>query len=186
MGRSDEQARDEILLARLHPRAALAAASLRPIGGERNAFDIAEMRNGHHHVLAVDQVFFLNLAFLVEDHRAARRGEFLPHGLELVLDDGLDARARAQDVEIVGDLSRELVELGLDLVAAERGEALEPQVENGLGLLGGEPRRCRPAVTLWRGSSISVDERRGGGAPASRGSSALRAPRWRPSRRGSA
>jgi hypothetical protein len=102
----------------------------------------------------VDQVFLLDLALLVDDHRAARRGEFLPHGSQLVLDDGLDARARAQDLEIVGDLFRELVELGLDLVPAERGEALQPQVENGLGLLGGEPRGAA-AVTLWRGSSIS-------------------------------
>ena len=62
------------------------------------------------------------------------------HRGELVLDDRLDARARAQDVEIVGDLGGELVELGLDLVAAERGEALQAQVEDGLGLLGGQPR----------------------------------------------
>ena len=73
-----------------------------------------------------------------------------------VLDDRLDAGARAQDVEIIGDLAGELVELGLDLVAAERGQPLQAQVEDGLGLLGGQPRRCRPADTLWRGSSISV------------------------------
>ena len=58
---------------------------------------------------------------------------------QLVLDDRLDARARAQDVEIVGDLGGELVELACDLVAAERGEALQAQVEDGLGLLVREP-----------------------------------------------
>ena len=51
----------------------------------------------------------------------------------------LDARARAQDVEIVGDLGGELVELVLDLVAAERGEALQAQVEDRARLHVGEP-----------------------------------------------
>ena len=123
------------------------------------------MRNGHHHVLAVDQVFLLDLALLVDDHRAARRGEFLPHGSQLVLDDGLDARARAQDLEIVGDLFRELVELGLDLVPAERGEALEPQVENGLGLLGGEPRGAGCGHLVARIVDQLDERRRRGGRP---------------------
>ena len=97
------------------------------------------MRDGDDHVLALDQVLVLDLAFLVDDDGAARRGELVLHGLELVLDDGLDARARAQDVEIVGDLVGELVELGLDLVAAERGQPLQAQIEDRLGLLGREP-----------------------------------------------
>ena len=37
--------------------------------------------------------------------------------------------------EIVSDFAGQLVELGLDLVAAERGEPLQAQIENGLGLL---------------------------------------------------
>ena len=111
MGGGDEQPGDEILLARLHAGAALAAALLRPVGRERHALDVAGMRDGDDHVLALDQVLVLDLAFLVDDDGAARRGELVLHGLELVLDDGLDARARAQDVEIVGDLGGELVEL---------------------------------------------------------------------------
>ena len=51
--------------------------------------------------------------------------------------------ARAQDVEIAGDLIGELVGLFGDLVAAERGQALQPQIEDGVGLLVGEPDRCR-------------------------------------------
>ena len=78
------------------------------------------------------------------------------HRGELVLDDGLDAGARAQDVEIVGDLGGELVELVRDLVAAERGQALQAQIEDGLGLLVRQPRRCRRSTTRWRGSSISA------------------------------
>ena len=113
------------------------------------------MGDRHHHVLAVDEVFFLHLAFLLEDDGAAGSGKLLPHRLELVLDDRLDARTRAQNVEVVGDLLGELVELGLDLVAAERGEALEAQVEDGLGLLGrelvGAGRRHRVARIVDQG-----------------------------------
>ena len=136
MRRGDEQAGDEILLARLHAGAAFAAAPLRPIGRERHALDVAGVRDGDDHILALDQVLVFHLAFLVEDHGAARRGELVLDGGELVLDDGLDAGARAQDVEIIGDFGGELVELGLDLVAAERGEPLQPQIEDRLGLLG--------------------------------------------------
>src|SRR5215813_7361474 len=138
VGRGHEQPRDEILLARLHPRPPLPTAPLRAIGRQRHALDVAEMGDRHHHVLAVDEVFFLHLAFLLEDDRAAGSGKLLPHRLQLVLDDGLDARTRAQNVEVVRDLLGELVELGLDLVAAERGETLETQVEDGFGLFGRE------------------------------------------------
>ena len=62
------------------------------------------------------------------------------HRGEFVLDDGLHAGARAQDVEIVGDLHRELVELFGNLLAAERGQPLQAQIENGLGLLERQPR----------------------------------------------
>ena len=135
----DEQPRDEILVARLHAGAALAAAPLRPVGRERHALDVAEMRDGHDHVLALDQVLVLDLVDLLDDLGAARRGEVLLHLGELLLDDRLDARARAQDVEIVGDLGGELVELVLDLVAAERGQALQAQVEDRARLHVGEP-----------------------------------------------
>ena len=102
------------------------------------------MRDGDDHVLARDQVLVLHLAGRFGDHGAARRGEFLLHRRQLVLDDRLDARARAQDVEIVGDLGGELVELFLDFVAAERGQALQAQIEDGLA-----PARPTAARCLW-------------------------------------
>ena len=50
----------------------------------------------------------------------------------------MHARARAQDVEIIGDLRGELVQLLGDLVAAERGQALQAQFEDGARLLLGQ------------------------------------------------
>ena len=62
------------------------------------------------------------------------------HRGEFVLDDGLDAGARAQDLEVVGDFHRQLVEFFGDFLAAERGQPRQPQFENGLGLLERQPR----------------------------------------------
>ena len=98
------------------------------------------MRDRDHHVLALDQVLVLDLAFLLDDDGLARGGEFVLHLGQFGLDDRLHAGARAQDVEIVGDLDRELVEFLGNLVAAERGQALQPQIEDGLGLLHRQPR----------------------------------------------
>ena len=140
VGVGDEQAGDEILLAGLHAGAALAAAALRPVGRQRHALDVAVMGDGDDHVLALDQVLVLHLAFLLDDDGAARGGELVLDRDHLGLDDRLDAGARAQDVEIVGDLGGELVELLLDFLAPERGEPLQAQIEDGAGLLGGEPR----------------------------------------------
>ncbi len=70
---------DEILVARLHAGAALAAAALRPIGRQRHALDVAGVRHGDDHVLALDQVLVLDLAFLLDDDGAARRGELRFH-----------------------------------------------------------------------------------------------------------
>ena len=75
--RGDEDLRDEILVARRHAGAALAAAALRAIGRERHALDVALVADGDDAVLALDQVFVLDLAFDVDDLGLARRGELV-------------------------------------------------------------------------------------------------------------
>ena len=57
---------------------------------------------------------------------------------QLALDDGDDAGAGAQNLQIVGDLAAELGQLVADLVAAERGQALQAQIEDGARLLLGQ------------------------------------------------
>src|SRR3981189_371988 len=110
MGRSHEQSGDKILVAGLHARPALAAAALRTVGRQRHALDVAGMRDRDHHVLALDQVLVLDLVLLLGDLGLARSGEVALHLGEFGLDDGLHAGARTQDVEVVGDLNRQLVE----------------------------------------------------------------------------
>ena len=58
---------------------------------------------------------------------------------EFVADDGVEPLAAAQDVEIVLDLLAERLQLVADLVAAERGQALQAEVQDGAGLGLGEP-----------------------------------------------
>ena len=70
---------------------------------------------------------------------AARRGEIVLHRAQFVLDDVLDAGARAQDIEVVGNFGGELIQLVGDLVAAERRQALQAQIEDGAGLFVGQP-----------------------------------------------
>ena len=142
MGRGDEQASDEILLARLHAGAALAAATLGTIGRERDPLDVAGVRNGDDHLLALDEILFLDLDFRPGDLGTTRRVELVLDRCELVSDDRADARAAAKDFKIIGDFLAELVELGLDLVAPERSQPLQSQVENGLGLLFRKPDRA--------------------------------------------
>ncbi len=51
------------------------------------------VRNRHHHVFALDQVFVFDFAFLIDDHRATRGRELGLHRIHLVLDDRLNAGA---------------------------------------------------------------------------------------------
>ena len=141
MRRGHEQAGDKILVAGLHAGAALAAAALRPIGRERHALDVAGVRDRDHHVLALDQVLVLDLVFLLGDDGSAWGRELGLHVDQFGLDDLLHARPRPQDFQIIGDLHRELVEFVGNFFAAERGQPLQTQLENGLGLLQRQPRR---------------------------------------------
>ena len=138
MGRGHEEADHEILVLGRHAGAALAAAALGPIGRERHALDPAGVGHGDDHVLAGDQILVVDVAVELDDLGAPRGGELGPHLGELGLDDRQHPVARGEDLEIIGDLGGELLEFLGDLVAAEGGEALQTQVEDGAGLFLGE------------------------------------------------
>ena len=100
------------------------------------------MRDGDDHVLALDQVLVVHVRPALGELGAARRAELVAQQDQFVLDDLLDPRARAENVEIVGDLDADLVQLVGDLVAAERRQTLQPQLEDGARLLFGEVVRA--------------------------------------------
>ena len=70
--RRDEEVRDEILFARAHADAALAAAPLVAVVRDRGPLDVAGVADRDRHVFFGDQVFDAELAFLGEDLRPAR------------------------------------------------------------------------------------------------------------------
>ena len=96
------------------------------------------MRDGDDHVLARDEVLVLHVRAALGDLGAARRAELFLDRRQLVLDDLQHAGTGAEDVEIVADLLADLVQLVADLVAAERRQALQAQVEDGACLLFGK------------------------------------------------
>ena len=111
------------------------------------------MADQHDHVLALDEVLVLHVGFAFEDLGAALVGECGLHRDEFVANDAHQARARAQDVEIVGDLGGELVQRLGDFVAAERGQAREAQFEDRARL------RVRQADRAVLGDARGADRR---------------------------
>ena len=156
MGVGDEEAGDEVLVLGRHAGGALAAAALGAVLGQRRALDVAALGDGDDHVLALDQVLVVEVGVPLDDLGAARHGEELADLAQLVGDDRHDPRPRAQDVEVVGDLAGELLELVGDLLDAERGQPLQPQVEDGAGLGLGEEVGAVLAAPGATGSSISA------------------------------
>ena len=194
----DEDLRDDILLARRHARAALAAAALGAIGGERHALDVARWRDGDDQSsrwIRSSSSTSPSISTISVWRGVANSVSDVG---ELLLDDVDDAQARGEDGEVVLDLLAELLQLVADLVAAERGQARQAQVEDGAGLLLGQADRCRRSRP---GGADRRSARPAGRcrAPASRAPSTARAPRpgsarggsagsprrcWRPRRRG--
>ncbi|MNS79579.1 hypothetical protein D3C72_1132370 [compost metagenome] len=93
MGIGNEEAIDEILVARRHARTALAAATLRPVGGQRHTLDVAEMRNGADHVFAGDEVLIVHVGAALDNLGTTRRAELVADRDELFRDDLHDAQA---------------------------------------------------------------------------------------------
>src|SRR5438128_4304864 len=67
VGGRDEEVAHEILFARAHADAPLAAAALHPVGRDGGSLDVARIRDRDRHVLIGNQVFDPELAALVDD-----------------------------------------------------------------------------------------------------------------------
>ena len=141
MGIGDEDLGDEILLPGAHAGAPLAAPVLRPIGRERHPLDVARVRHGDDHILALDQVFDVGLEFRFLDDRPPRRAELLLHPQQFVAEDAEQFLLRRQNLQILGDPGADFPEVVGDLVPLQAGQALEAHLQNGLGLFLGEPVR---------------------------------------------
>ena len=126
---------DEIFVPHLHPRPALATATLGTIGGERHTLDVTRMRYGNDHIFGLDQILIINFAIVLDDFSTARCGEIFFDRCQLIRHDGADACAGSQNIEIVFDFGRKFFQLSRDFFEAQLRKALQAQVENGACLL---------------------------------------------------
>ena len=69
--RGDEEVLDVVVVLHVHPHHADAAAALLPVGGDREALDVAGARDRDHHVLLGDHVLELELLLGGDDLGAA-------------------------------------------------------------------------------------------------------------------
>ena len=116
MGVADHDVGDEILVPRRHARTALSAAPLRPVGIQRDPFDVATVADRDHHLLTRDQVFDVIVGFVVLNACAAVVAELFGHGPQFAPDQVHTQVAVGQDFEEFLDLGRQLFEFGGDLV----------------------------------------------------------------------
>ena len=139
MAVGDEQLVDEVFVLDRGRHLAAAAAALGLVVRHRLGFRIAGMRQRHHEILPLDEVLDGHVRLVGDDLRAAlvaigglHRGEFLADDLQQPF------RAR-EDVAKVPDLVQQFGEFRDDLVLLEAGQAMQAQVEDGLGLLLRQP-----------------------------------------------
>ncbi len=97
------------------------------------------MRERHHDIFGRDQVLGAQVLGVGHDLALALVAESLLHLGKLLLDDLGDARRLRQHVEQIDDLVHRLPVLGHDLVLLQRGQVLQPHLEDALRLDVREP-----------------------------------------------
>ena len=88
------------------------------------------MRDGHDHLLALDQVLVFEAVPGGRDFGQARGGIGRADFLKLAAHHGVELHAVGEDRKISLDRRSQALELVADLVAAQRGEAVEAQFED--------------------------------------------------------
>ena len=140
VGGGHKQVLHEVGVLQVHALHALAAALLLAVGAHRQALDVAGLGHGDDHVLLGDEVFPLDVLRFASDAGAAGIAVLLLDLQQFVLDDLLQQALVGQDALVVGDLLAQLGQLFLDLLALQSGQAAQAHLQDGVGLLLGEPK----------------------------------------------
>src|SRR6185503_7599743 len=154
-----EQVADEILVARPHADAALAAPSLAAVRRDRGPLDVAGVADRDRHVLFGDQVLDVQVARRVDDLAAALVAVALPHVLELPDDDLHQQTLAGEDGAQPFNRLEQLGELVENLLPLQAGQALQLHVQDGLGLDRGEVELRDQAVPRLRRTLRSANQR---------------------------
>ena len=154
VGGGDDELLDEILVARLHARAAGAAAALLAIGGDGRALEVALCETVTATCSSAIRSSSWISAGFVDDLGAALVAVAVRDLFEFLDDDVAQLLVAGEDRFVLGDASSDLAEFLEDLVDRELREAIELQLEDGVDLLRGEA----VLVASPRRSPIEVDD----------------------------
>ena len=132
----DEHLVDNVVLFEVDARYALAAALLGAVGSHRDTLNVAGVGDGHDHILVGNEVLDIQVLLNLADLGAALVAELLGDLAHLFLDDAQDLLLMRQQVLVVGDGAAQAVQLFLNLVALQAGQAAQLHLEDGRGLLG--------------------------------------------------
>src|SRR6266850_2456630 len=115
-----------------------APAALAAVGLDVRALDVARARDGDDHLLVGEEVLDRQLRRLGEDLGAPRVAVLLFDLEQLLPDDAHQLGVRGEDALELLDQREHLLVLLDDLVPLQLGQALQPHVQDGLGLDLGE------------------------------------------------
>src|SRR5690606_15462177 len=148
----DEHLLHRVLFLRRHPGAALATTVLGAERRERGALDVAVERDRHDHLVAFDQVLVLDAVPGGGDLADARGRILVADFDQLLAHHFVEPAAVGEDREVFLDLHREFLEFVADLVAPQRGQAVQAQLEDRPYLRVGQAVEafCRPEIGFHR------------------------------------
>jgi hypothetical protein len=125
---------DVVVFLEVHPDDADAAATLLAVGRQRQRLDVPGVRDRDDHLLVGDQVLDVEVVLTRRDHRAALVAVALGDLGQLLLDQRQDHLLVAEQRAQLLDALAEVGVLALDRVGLQRGQLLQAQVEDRLGL----------------------------------------------------
>src|ERR1035437_6702564 len=157
VGGGHDQVLEEILGARAHADAALAAARLPAVGIDGRALEIAAVGRGDGHVLDGHQVFQADLAGVFNDLGAALVAIQLPDFLQLFDDSLAHQFLGAQQFQVLGDAALDFSQLVGDLLLLHAGEALQLQLDDSLRLALGELEGADQRIAGLAGGARGTD-----------------------------
>jgi len=134
--RGDEEVLDDVVLLRLRAAQSAPAAPLAPVLLGGRPFDVPRVGDRDHHVLFGDQILNVEYAvvLVVRDLRSPRVPESIPQRHQVVPDEPQHAGTALQDLLQLGDPGGHRRVLVIELLALQAGQALEAQLEDGIGL----------------------------------------------------
>ena len=97
MGRVDNELRDKVLFARLHPKPPRSPATLLAIGRDRRALEIPGIRNRNRNLFIRNEILKLKLSGLIDDRGAAGIAILVANLRELLDNHLAELRRRRQD-----------------------------------------------------------------------------------------